>query len=171
MGQSGGDSCDVAAAVRAANGERERPKRWRSPFREGDRTISAEDAVRIIERLSAAGIQVWVCGGWGIDALLGRKTRPHENLASSSTSMASCAQRRAACARLRSHAILDGLFRCWGIVPLRVRRPCLATRAVCDPPGSHPRECNVTGYTCARQWDPPRVLWIRRLGDDEYCTD
>jgi hypothetical protein len=34
--------------------------------------VSAEHVIRIIERLSAAGIQVWVCGGWGIDALLGR---------------------------------------------------------------------------------------------------
>jgi lincosamide nucleotidyltransferase A/C/D/E len=42
--------------------------------------VSAQDAVRIIERLLAAGIQVWVCGGWGIDALLGRETRPHKDL-------------------------------------------------------------------------------------------
>jgi hypothetical protein len=34
--------------------------------------VNVEDAVRIIERLSAGRIQVWVCGGWGIDALLGR---------------------------------------------------------------------------------------------------
>ncbi len=42
--------------------------------------VSAQDAVRIIERLLAAGIEVWVCGGWGIDALLGRETRPHKDL-------------------------------------------------------------------------------------------
>ena len=42
--------------------------------------VSAQDAVRIIERLSAAGIGVWICGGWGIDALLGRGTRPHKDL-------------------------------------------------------------------------------------------
>jgi len=42
--------------------------------------ISAEDVVRIIERLSAAGIGVWVCGGWGVDALLGRATRTHKDL-------------------------------------------------------------------------------------------
>jgi len=41
--------------------------------------VSAEDVIEIIERLSAAGIQVWVCGGWGIDALLGRETRPHKD--------------------------------------------------------------------------------------------
>jgi lincosamide nucleotidyltransferase A/C/D/E len=42
--------------------------------------VNDEDAVRIIERLSAGRIQVWVCGGWGIDALLGRETRPHKDL-------------------------------------------------------------------------------------------
>jgi lincosamide nucleotidyltransferase A/C/D/E len=42
--------------------------------------VSAQDAVRIIKQLSAARIQVWVCGGWGIDALLGRETRPHKDL-------------------------------------------------------------------------------------------
>ena len=42
--------------------------------------VNDEDAVRIIERLSAGRIQVWVCGGWGIDALLGRVTRPHKDL-------------------------------------------------------------------------------------------
>jgi lincosamide nucleotidyltransferase A/C/D/E len=46
----------------------------------GRRMVSAQDAVRIIERLSSAGFGVWVCGGWGIDALLGRETRPHKDL-------------------------------------------------------------------------------------------
>jgi hypothetical protein len=34
--------------------------------------VNAEDVIEIIERFSAGRIQVWVCGGWGIDALLGR---------------------------------------------------------------------------------------------------
>ncbi len=42
--------------------------------------VSAQDAVRIIKHLSDAGIQVWVCGGWGVDALLGRQTRSHKDL-------------------------------------------------------------------------------------------
>jgi len=42
--------------------------------------VSAADAIEIIRHLSAEGIQAWVCGGWGIDALLGRETRPHKDL-------------------------------------------------------------------------------------------
>lgn len=42
--------------------------------------VSAEDAVNIYKRLSGNGIQVWVTGGWGIDALLGEQTRPHKDL-------------------------------------------------------------------------------------------
>jgi len=30
--------------------------------------------------LSVNGIQIWLTGGWGIDALLGRQTRPHKDL-------------------------------------------------------------------------------------------
>jgi lincosamide nucleotidyltransferase A/C/D/E len=30
--------------------------------------------------LSGAGVRCWVMGGWGVDALLGRQTRPHKDL-------------------------------------------------------------------------------------------
>jgi lincosamide nucleotidyltransferase A/C/D/E len=33
-----------------------------------------------VKRLEDAGITAWVDGGWGVDALLGRQTRPHEDL-------------------------------------------------------------------------------------------
>jgi lincosamide nucleotidyltransferase A/C/D/E len=37
--------------------------------------------VREIHRLLAAeGVRCWVVGGWGVDALLGRQTREHEDL-------------------------------------------------------------------------------------------
>lgn len=48
--------------------------------REEGLMVNAQDAAAIIERLAAAGIEVWVCGGWGVDALLGRETRPHKDL-------------------------------------------------------------------------------------------
>ncbi len=42
--------------------------------------VSAEDAVRILKLISTNSIPVWLTGGWGIDALLGRQTRPHKDL-------------------------------------------------------------------------------------------
>lgn len=42
--------------------------------------VSAEDVINIYQRLQAEGLQVWLTGGWGIDALLGQQTRPHKDL-------------------------------------------------------------------------------------------
>jgi lincosamide nucleotidyltransferase A/C/D/E len=42
--------------------------------------VSAEDAILIYRRLFSEGIQVWLTGGWGIDALLREQTRPHKDL-------------------------------------------------------------------------------------------
>ena len=42
--------------------------------------VSAEDVLFIYRRLSNNGIQIWLTGGWGIDALLGEQTRPHKDL-------------------------------------------------------------------------------------------
>ncbi|MBN2392291.1 MAG: hypothetical protein JXR84_16300 [Anaerolineae bacterium] len=42
--------------------------------------ITAEEAIRIYQRLLENNIQVWLVGGWGIDALLGEQTRPHKDL-------------------------------------------------------------------------------------------
>jgi len=42
--------------------------------------VCAEDAIGIYQRLLKHGIQVWLTGGWGIDALLGEQTRPHKDL-------------------------------------------------------------------------------------------
>ena len=42
--------------------------------------VTAEDVVSIHRRLLDNGIQVWLTGGWGIDALLGEQTRPHKGL-------------------------------------------------------------------------------------------
>ncbi len=39
-----------------------------------------EDVIYTYQLLDAAGIQIWLCGGWGIDALLGEQTRPHKDL-------------------------------------------------------------------------------------------
>ena len=42
--------------------------------------VRAEDAIHIYQRFLDNGIQVWLTGGWGIDALLGEETRPHKDL-------------------------------------------------------------------------------------------
>ncbi|MEV8607853.1 hypothetical protein AB0383_07915 [Amycolatopsis sp. NPDC051373] len=42
--------------------------------------LTAEIAVDVLSRLQTAGCHVWVAGGWGVDALLGRETRVHSDL-------------------------------------------------------------------------------------------
>src|SRR5690242_17432360 len=54
----------------------ERAGRGRNPSAE----MRAGEAVRLLQALDAAGIAVWVDGRWGVDALLDRQTRPHDDL-------------------------------------------------------------------------------------------
>lgn len=42
--------------------------------------ITATQALEIAARASAAGIRLWIVGGWGVDALLGEETREHHDL-------------------------------------------------------------------------------------------
>lgn len=42
--------------------------------------MSPADVVPLLDLLDGAGVQCWVDGGWGIDALLGRQTREHSDL-------------------------------------------------------------------------------------------
>ena len=42
--------------------------------------MTAAVAVAVIEALEAEGIRLWLAGGWGVDALLGRETHPHGDL-------------------------------------------------------------------------------------------
>jgi lincosamide nucleotidyltransferase A/C/D/E len=46
----------------------------------GGAMVRAEDAISIYQRLVNNGIQIWLTGGWGIDALLEEQTRPHKDL-------------------------------------------------------------------------------------------
>jgi lincosamide nucleotidyltransferase A/C/D/E len=61
-----------------------RSGRW--PGRAGDRdslaamVMTAADALEVLELLEAAGIEPWLDGGWGVDALLGVQTREHADL-------------------------------------------------------------------------------------------
>ena len=42
--------------------------------------VCAKDALCIYQGLLAGGLQAWLTGGWGIDALLQEQTRPHKDL-------------------------------------------------------------------------------------------
>ena len=42
--------------------------------------MRAVDVLKIVQLLNQNGIEVIIDGGWGVDALLGEQTRPHEDL-------------------------------------------------------------------------------------------
>jgi lincosamide nucleotidyltransferase A/C/D/E len=42
--------------------------------------MSAADVLEVLDRLDAVGIEWWIDGGWGVDALLGEETRSHDDL-------------------------------------------------------------------------------------------
>lgn len=42
--------------------------------------VSAEDVIHLYLYLANNGFQVWLNGGWGIDALLGEQTRLHKDM-------------------------------------------------------------------------------------------
>ena len=42
--------------------------------------MSADEVADLYKTLLGAGVQLWLGGGWGIDALLQRETRPHKDL-------------------------------------------------------------------------------------------
>ena len=42
--------------------------------------MHAADVAAVILALADAGVEVWVEGGWGVDALVGEETRPHKDV-------------------------------------------------------------------------------------------
>lgn len=42
--------------------------------------MTADDVLSVLTLLRRAGADVWIGGGWGIDALVGRQTRDHRDL-------------------------------------------------------------------------------------------
>jgi lincosamide nucleotidyltransferase A/C/D/E len=42
--------------------------------------IAASDVAHLYRTLDALGIDVWIDGGWGVDALLGKQTRGHSDV-------------------------------------------------------------------------------------------
>jgi lincosamide nucleotidyltransferase A/C/D/E len=48
--------------------------------RDPRRAMSAGDVAALLWILDGAGIEVWLDGGWGVDALVGEQTREHDDL-------------------------------------------------------------------------------------------
>ena len=46
----------------------------------GAAMVTPRDVLAIAARLRAAGIRVWLDGGWGVDVLMGEQTRDHDDL-------------------------------------------------------------------------------------------
>ena len=42
--------------------------------------MTVPDVLAVLEGLDRAGVRVWLEGGWAVDALVGRQTRPHRDL-------------------------------------------------------------------------------------------
>lgn len=42
--------------------------------------MDASEVHAVLDALATAGCRCWVGGGWGVDALFGRQTRPHRDL-------------------------------------------------------------------------------------------
>jgi lincosamide nucleotidyltransferase A/C/D/E len=42
--------------------------------------MTREDVIEVLAALESGGIDYWVDGGWGIDALVGQQTRTHRDL-------------------------------------------------------------------------------------------
>jgi lincosamide nucleotidyltransferase A/C/D/E len=40
----------------------------------------AWQVLAVLDQLAAEGVRGWLAGGWGVDALLGRQTRPHNDI-------------------------------------------------------------------------------------------
>jgi Aminoglycoside-2''-adenylyltransferase len=54
--------------------------RWRTLLEQYRRACSGADVLEVLEVLSAAGVEAWVDGGWGIDALIGEQSREHADV-------------------------------------------------------------------------------------------
>jgi lincosamide nucleotidyltransferase A/C/D/E len=42
--------------------------------------MDAVDVLAVLDLLAAAGVEAWVDGGWGVDALVGERTRAHADV-------------------------------------------------------------------------------------------
>lgn len=111
--------------------------------------MTADDVLGILVRLDRAGIRWWVHGGWGMDALLGEETRPHDDL-------------DLAVAR-NDVALLEAALPEFGSVPERDERP--ASFVIADAAGRqidiHPLRLDDLGNGWQEQGGGGEHLWSR----------
>jgi lincosamide nucleotidyltransferase A/C/D/E len=50
------------------------------PGRPAARSMTAEGVLALLARMRDAGVTAWIDGGWGVDALVGFQSRPHQDL-------------------------------------------------------------------------------------------
>ncbi|WP_190232789.1 nucleotidyltransferase domain-containing protein [Streptomyces avicenniae] len=118
--------------------------------------MTGEDVREILRVLRAAGADVWIGGGWGIDALVGKRSRPHRDL----DLMHRADQEPAVLAALAAagfaetldqrpvrFVVADGAGREIDLHPLVFAPDGGATQASFDPgrPFPYPPDCFVTG--------------------------
>jgi len=41
---------------------------------------TAQDVLNLCKGLETQGVKIWIDGGWAVDALLGKQSRPHEDV-------------------------------------------------------------------------------------------
>lgn len=71
-----GDTNLWAGDLAQEAGSDRRTGHWRRPSTE----MAAREVAVLVDALESAGVQVWVDGGWGVDALLSKQRREHDDL-------------------------------------------------------------------------------------------
>ncbi len=57
-----------------------KPKRPINQDRKPRLAMAASDLVELLRKIEGVGIEVWLDGGWGVDALLGEQRREHDDV-------------------------------------------------------------------------------------------
>jgi Aminoglycoside-2''-adenylyltransferase len=126
--------------------------------------LDATDVLGILDQLDGAGLVVWLDGGWGVDALLGRHSRPHQDL-DLVIARDDCDRARAALARVgfqHDLTALPGLPARLGVARRAVRRGG-ATR---HPAGG--RRPPANRFPGAALSGPVRVALARAAGSQRW---
>jgi len=42
--------------------------------------MNEKDVVDLLKKVESIGVDMWITGGWGVDALIGHQTRPHNDI-------------------------------------------------------------------------------------------